>query len=111
MNCFNPELQFKYTESAINNKLIHLLSELKTVFFESFKKIEKDDKTKYNTFYFNSKAETINESNIDDVIESTYSAVISNIQKSLEKGPVWIIDSFIDHNVNISKYNPLADNS
>ena len=36
-----------------------------------FKKIESDDKTKYDTFYSNSKAGTsINESNIDNVFQS-----------------------------------------
>ena len=36
-----------------------------------FKKIESDDKTKYDTFCSNSKIEIImNESNIDDVFES-----------------------------------------
>ena len=29
LNSFNPELQFKVTESAFKNKLIHLLPELK----------------------------------------------------------------------------------
>ena len=33
------------------------------------------------------------------------------IQKYLGKGSGWIIDSFIDHSINISKYNPLAGNS
>ena len=56
-----------------------------------------------------SKAETIiNESDINDVFESIYPAIISNIQNSTGKGSGWIIDSFIDHNVNISKYNPLT---
>ena len=41
----------------------------------------------YNTFYSNSKAETIiNEIVIDDAFESIYSTIISNIQKSLGKG-------------------------
>ena len=40
---------------------------------------------------------TIIESNIDDVFES-------NIGKDSD----WITDSVIDHNINISKYNPLA---
>ena len=31
-----------------------------------------------------------------------------NIQKSLGKGSGWIIDSVIEHNISISKYNPLA---
>ena len=48
-----------------------------------FKKIESEDKTKYDTFCSNSKAEIfINESNIDDVFESIYTTIISNIQKS-----------------------------
>ena len=77
-----------------------------------FKKIESDDKTKYNTFYTNSKAEIfINESNIDDVFKSIYNAVILNIQKSLWKGSGWIIDSVIDHNINIWKYDALAGSS
>ena len=39
------------------------------------------------TFYSHSKAEKfINESDIDDVFESIYIIIISNIQKCLEKG-------------------------
>ena len=45
-----------------------------------FKKAKSEDKTKYDTFYSNSKAKMIvNERNIDDVFQS------SNIQKSLGK--------------------------
>ena len=52
-----------------------------------FKKIESKDKTKYDTFYSSSKAEiVINDSNIDNVFQSIYTTIISNIQKSLEKG-------------------------
>ena len=59
-----------------------------------FKKIESEDKTKYDTFYSNSKAEIIiSESDIDDVFQSMDTTTISNIQKSLEKGSGWIIDS------------------
>ena len=47
---------------------------------------------------------------IDDVFESIYTIIISNIQKSPGKRSGWIIDSVIDH-VNISKYNPLAGSS
>ena len=36
---------------------------------------------------------------------------IKNIQKSQGKGSDWIIDSVIDHNINFSKYNPLAGSS
>ena len=74
-----------------------------------FKKIETEDKTKYDTFYSNSKAEIIiNNSDIGDVFKSIYTAVISNIQKSLGKSSGWIIESVIDHTISISKYNPLA---
>ena len=77
-----------------------------------FKKIENNDKTKYSTFHLNLKAEKIiKESDINDVFEATYSTFISNIQESLGKGSGWIIDSVIDHNINISKHNPLAGNS
>ena len=33
---------------------------------------------------------------------------MSNIQKLLQKSSCWITDSVRDHNINISKYNPLA---
>ena len=57
------------------------------------KKIESDDKTKYDTSYSHSKAETvIHESDISDVFESIYSTVISNIQEVLGKGSSWIIE-------------------
>ena len=73
------------------------------------KKIESADKTKYDTFYSHSKSETfINESDINDAFKSIYTTIISNIQKSLGKDLGWIIDSVIDHNITISKYNPLA---
>ena len=66
------------------------------------KKIEGDDKTKYDSFYSRSKAETItNESDIDDVFESIYNVITSNIQKSLRKGTGWIIDSVIECDTNI----------
>ena len=66
------------------------------------KKIEGDDKTKYDSFYSRSKAEKItNESDIDDVFESIYNVITSNIQKSLRKGTGWIIDSVIERDTNI----------
>ena len=116
-NSFNPELQLKDTESAIKSKLIDLSSELRGFKFVTtlvlvFKKIESEDKTKYDTFYSNSKAGVFtNESNIDDIFQSIYTTIISNIQKSLGKGSDRIIDSVIDHTVSISKYNPLAGSS
>ena len=52
-----------------------------------FEKIKSNDKTKYDAFYSNSKAETIiNESDIDDVFESICTTIKSNMQKSLGKG-------------------------
>ena len=76
LNSFNSELQPKDTESAVRNKLIDLLSDLRrfkyvTTLFIEFKKIKSYDATKYITIYSNSKAETIiNESDINDVFES-----------------------------------------
>ena len=41
-----------------------------------FKKIENEDKTKYDTFHLNSKVEIIiNKSEIDDVFKSIYTTV------------------------------------
>ena len=58
-----------------------------------FKKIESEDKIKYDTFYSSSKAEIIiNESDIDDVFQSIYTTIKPNIQKSLGKDSGWIID-------------------
>ena len=85
MNYLNPELQLKDTESIIKNELVDLLTELKgfkflTTLVLEFRKIQSDDKTQYSTFYSHSKSETIvNESDIDDVLESVYTTVISNI--------------------------------
>ena len=65
-----------------------------------------------HTFFSHSKPETIfNESDIDDIFGSIYTTVISNIQISLGKGSGWITNSIIEHNTNISKYNPLAGSS
>ena len=70
------------------------------------KKIESVDKSKYDTFYLYSKAETkIDESETDDIFESIYTTNISNIGKSSG----WIIDSVIEHDINISMYNLLVD--
>ena len=40
-----------------------------------------------------------------------YTAIISSIQKILGKGSGWIIDSVVDPNTNILKYNPLVGSS
>ena len=77
-----------------------------------FRKIESGNKTKYDIFYSNSKAEIIiKESTIDDVLQSIYTTIITKIQKSLEKGSGWIIDSVIDHTISILKCNHLAGSS
>ena len=45
------------------------------------------------------------------MVESIYSTIISNIQKSLGKISGWMIDSVIDHTISILKYNPLPESS
>lgn len=53
--------------------------------------------TKYSTFLFNLKAETvINESDFDDLLESIF---LSDIQKFLGNCLSWIIDSVVDQNI------------
>ena len=60
-----------------------------------FKKVENDDKTIYNTFYLNSKAETvIHESGNDDVFESIYNTILLNIQESLGQSIFFKLYSF-----------------
>ena len=77
-----------------------------------FKKVESGYKIKYEFFCSNSKAKImVNESNINNVFESIYTTIISNIQISLLKDSGWIIDSVIDHSMSIWKYNPLARSS
>ena len=104
----------KVTESTIKSKLLELLTQLKGFKFMAvlvlvFKKIESEDKTNYDSFYSSSKAEMIiNESAFDDVFKSNYTTIITNIQKSLEKGLGRITDSVIHHNINISKYNSFS---
>ena len=74
--------------------------------------IKSDDKTKYSIFYSNSNAETIiYQSDIDDVFESMYSAIISSIQKSLGKDSGWNINSDFDLNSNILNCVTLAGSS
>ena len=117
LNSFNPELQRKSTEFAIKNKLKKLLHKSRGFKFVAslvveFKKIEIDGVTKNYIFYFNSKAETIiNESNTKDVFILIYATIMSSILKSLGKGSLWVIDSAIVYNINISKDNPLAGSS
>ena len=111
LNSVNPELQLKDNEYASTNTLLDLLNKPKTFKFVTtlnleFQKIESDDKRIKITFNSNSKAKTIiNERDIDTVFESIYSAIISDIQKSLGQGSDWIINSVIDH-----KYKPLSGN-
>ena len=55
------------------------------------KKIESDDEMKYNFFDWQLKAKTvIGESDIDDVFESIYTTIISNIQIFSGKSSDWI---------------------
>lgn len=87
---FNPELQLNNAESASKNILIDLLSQLRGFKFVialalEFKKIKGDDETKYSAFYSNSKAKpVINENDIDNVFESIFVTIISNISKRLK---------------------------
>ena len=61
-----------------------------------FKKIESEDKTKYDNFYSSSKAEIIiNESDIAEVFQSIYTTIITTTQISLEKVQALLIQSLI----------------
>ena len=79
---YNPELQPKDTKFGIKSKLIELLTQLKAFEFVTtlvvlFKKIEIEDKTKYDNFYSSPKAEiVINKSDIDYVFQSIYTIIL-----------------------------------
>ena len=45
-----------------------------------FKEIESEDETNYDNFYSSLKVEIINESDIDDVLQSVYTTIITNIK-------------------------------
>ena len=45
------------------------------------------------------------------MFQSIYTAIISDIEKSLGKGLGWIIDLGINHTISISKYSILAQSS
>ena len=72
LNSYNPEIQFKDTESAVRSKLKDLLTELKgfklwSTFVLEFKKVENDNERRYSSFNLYSKAETnINEEDLDN---------------------------------------------
>ena len=51
-----------------------------------FKKIESEDKTKFENFYSRSKSEVIiNEGDIDDVFQSVYTTIITKIKNIFRK--------------------------
>ena len=51
-----------------------------------FKKIESEDKAKYDKFYSSSKAEIIvSESDFDDVFQSFFTTIMTNMQKIFRK--------------------------
>ena len=53
----------------------------------------------------------MNENDIDDVFESIYRTIISNIHKPLEKRSGWITDLVLDHTIIILEYNLLVGSS
>ena len=70
----------------MRRKLKDLLTDLKGFIFVTtlileFQKNSRYNETKYSTFYLPSKAEkNVNETDVDDVFESIYSATMLNIQ-------------------------------
>ena len=98
----NYNLKILKEELKIIIELTELLTHLKACKFVialvlAFKKIESQDKTKYDNYCSSWKAEVITiESDIDDVFQSIYSTVVINIGSGL------IIDSGIDDTISIS---------
>ena len=99
-----------------NFKIMNLqlrINKFMTTLVLRYKKIESENKRKFDTLYSHSKAEIIiNENDIDGhVFKSIYTTITSTIQKFLEKVSGWVIDSVIEHNINILKYTILAGSS
>ena len=89
-----------------------------TTLVSLFKKIESVDKNmkiivmKYENYCSSLKGEVnIHENDIDDVFQSIYTTVITNMQKSFGKRSGEIIDSVVDDTISISKYNLLDGSS
>ena len=87
MYFFNPELQLKKTDFAIENKLKNLLNELRgnkfvKILVLQLKKKKSEDETKYSTFYSKSKAETYS-TDINSVIQFIYSMIMTKMGPSL----------------------------
>ena len=93
LNFFNPELQLKYAKYATRNKPKDSFKRFKFAKFAlEFKKIERDDKTKYNLFYSNSKAEAItNKSDLS--MEANHSIVpfYQTCKNLLQKGQAGLL--------------------
>ena len=108
----DPSNTKQYYASFFKSKHKKLVTQSKIITYNNFlqfKKIERDDETKYSTFYPSSKAKKIiNENDIDNVTESIYITITSSIQKSLGKVLGWIIYLVADHNISISRYKPLC---
>ena len=112
LNSFNPELELKGTDLLVGLMTQLIGFKFMTTLVLVFKKIESNKKTNFDNFYSSWKAKIIiNESDIDVVFQSIYTTIITNIQKSFEKGSGWIIHSTIDYTISISKYNPVAGSS
>ena len=89
MNSFNPELQLKDAESAVKSKLIELSIQLKGFAFVTtlalvFKKIESKDKKNLKFLFKFNREIIINESDIDDALQSNYTIIITNIQNLIK---------------------------
>ena len=84
---------------------------LVTILVLEFKKMESDDKTIYSTFYSNSKRKQF----LMKVTLMMYlnQCILPLCQTTKSLGQVLgsIIDSVIEHNINVSKYNHLSGRS
>ena len=104
LNSFNPELQLK-----LMNLRLKVNQEFWWMNWEEF---EIEDETKHSGFYSNTKAETIiHNSDIDHVLGSVYSTIMTKIQKYQTEDSGWATNSVIDENIRISKYKPLSESS
>ena len=77
-----------------------------------FIKIESDDKTKYDTFFQSQNQKQLSmKVTVMIYLKQSILQLYETHKISLVKGSSWIVDSVLDHIINISKYNPLAGSS
>ena len=112
----DPLIQLQKTRNALGSVLNNQLKQNKGFkFVETLQiKFEKKSNTKtiLKNAYFNSPTELIiNKTDIKTLLISSQQIILNRISQWVSEGSGWIINSIINHYINIAKYNPLNGSS